>query len=96
MFPNYDVNLGAYYRAAEGVSEKYPLYACPKCREAVKARPIENFSLKSLVRNITTGTGEMSPKKGKGKRKGAQRKGEKTNDSKPWDRFFGKSELALF
>lgn len=95
MFPNYEVNLGAYYRAAEGESERHPLYACPKCREAVKARPIENFSLKSLVRNITTGTGEMSPKKGKGKTKGAQRKGGPKSDDKPWDQFFGKSELAL-
>ncbi|KAF8160919.1 hypothetical protein B0H34DRAFT_795766 [Crassisporium funariophilum] len=40
-----------------------PQYTCPTCREPVRTRPTEDFTLKALVRTIANATGENSPKK---------------------------------
>lgn len=49
----------------------HPAYTCPTCREPVRSRPTEVFTLKSLVRTISAAAGESSPqKKGSTSRKG--------------------------
>lgn len=69
-----------------------PEYNCPACRTPVVNRPVEAFTLKSLVRIVAKTEGEQSPRKeqppvgrkGKGKGKGpVVRTG-------PWDGFFPK------
>lgn len=39
-----------------------PEYTCPSCREPVKVRPAEVFTLKALVRAVAKATGEAIPK----------------------------------
>ncbi|KAJ7757022.1 hypothetical protein B0H16DRAFT_1537735 [Mycena metata] len=53
-----------------------PAYSCPKCREKVRSKPIQNFALKSLVRAIAGPSGETSPKKAVG------------GSNNVWSRFF--------
>lgn len=62
-----------------------PTYTCPTCREPVRSRPTEVFTLKSLVRTICAATGETSPQK-----KGStSRKGKAPAASEDlWDGFF--------
>ncbi|KAJ6481685.1 hypothetical protein C8R45DRAFT_309828 [Mycena sanguinolenta] len=52
-----------------------PLYTCPKCREKVCSRPIQNFAVKGLVRAVAGQMGENSPKK-------------PTDPKNLWNRFF--------
>ncbi|GLB37303.1 putative RING-type zinc-finger [Lyophyllum shimeji] len=40
-----------------------PQYTCPTCREPVKNRPVEDFTLKAIVRTVADATGEESPRK---------------------------------
>ncbi|KAF8875799.1 hypothetical protein CPB84DRAFT_1689472 [Gymnopilus junonius] len=60
-----------------------PKYTCPACREPVRSRPTEAFSLKALVRTIAAAAGESSPKK-------STLPGRKATGvaSSPWDGFF--------
>ncbi|KAJ7248581.1 hypothetical protein B0H12DRAFT_1123348 [Mycena haematopus] len=51
-----------------------PPYTCPKCRERVCTRPVQNFAVKGLVRAVAGQMGETSPKK--------------TADANVWNRFF--------
>ncbi|KAJ7078863.1 hypothetical protein B0H15DRAFT_526990 [Mycena belliarum] len=68
-----------------------PEYSCPTCRAPVSTRPVEDYSLKALVRILATSVGESSPKKapvvtkrkGKGKAKAKAIEG-------PFDGFFGR------
>ncbi|KIK09334.1 hypothetical protein K443DRAFT_671830 [Laccaria amethystina LaAM-08-1] len=39
-----------------------PEYTCPSCRERVRVRPAEVFTLKALVRTVATAAGEAIPK----------------------------------
>jgi len=62
-YPHYNVNappVNVY-----GIFQQIPLpnYSCPKCREKVRSRPIQNFAIKGLVRVVAGQTGETSPKK---------------------------------
>jgi hypothetical protein len=66
-----------------------PEFSCPTCRSVLTTKPIEDYSLKSLIHTLATSAGETSPKKdpvvlkrqGKGKAKAADG---------PFDGFFGK------
>ncbi|KAJ7216586.1 hypothetical protein GGX14DRAFT_50984 [Mycena pura] len=40
-----------------------PPYSCPKCREKVRSKPIQNFAVKSFVRVVAKHARETSPKK---------------------------------
>ncbi|KAG6334049.1 hypothetical protein ID866_5037 [Astraeus odoratus] len=40
-----------------------PEYVCPKCRKSVVTKPVEDFRVKSLVRQIAGLQGESSPRK---------------------------------
>ncbi|KAF8070345.1 hypothetical protein FPV67DRAFT_1755391 [Lyophyllum atratum] len=63
-----------------------PQYTCPTCREAVKNRPVEDFTLKGLVRTVTAAAGETSPRKhdnsGRAPATALSRR------DGPWDGFF--------
>ncbi|KDR75320.1 hypothetical protein GALMADRAFT_249347 [Galerina marginata CBS 339.88] len=62
-----------------------PNYTCPTCREPVRSRPTEAFSMKAIVRTIATAAGESSPKKSApGTRKGKA----SVPAPGPWDGFF--------
>jgi len=63
----------------------HPQYTCPTCREPVRTRPTEAFTLKAVVRVIAAATGENSPKK-----LVAENRKEKTaaTAAGPWDGFF--------
>ncbi|KAJ7497067.1 hypothetical protein FB451DRAFT_1209955 [Mycena latifolia] len=65
-----------------------PEYTCPTCRAVVISKPIEDYSLKAIVRAVATSVGESSPKKDPvvTKRKG---KGKSKADG-PFDGFFGR------
>ncbi|KAJ6612792.1 hypothetical protein B0H10DRAFT_2222818 [Mycena sp. CBHHK59/15] len=73
LYPHGNVNIPAMnlYGAAPP-----PLYTCPKCRETVRSRPIQNFALKGFVRSIAAKAGEYSPKKTTG------------SSVNVWNRFF--------
>ncbi|KAJ7704292.1 hypothetical protein B0H17DRAFT_7234 [Mycena rosella] len=62
-YPHYNVNAPAVN--VYGLMQALPLppYSCPKCREKVRSKPIQNFALKGLVRAIAEIAGENSPKK---------------------------------
>ncbi|KAJ7507268.1 hypothetical protein B0H11DRAFT_1970967 [Mycena galericulata] len=76
MYPHYDVNAPAFN--VYGHIQKVPLppYSCPKCREQVRSKPIQNFALKNFVRVVAGKVGENSPKKIVG------------NSTNVWGRFF--------
>ncbi|KAF5385909.1 hypothetical protein D9615_002359 [Tricholomella constricta] len=63
-----------------------PDYTCPTCREAVKNRPVEDFTLKALVRTVATATGDASPRKPE--KPGRVAKASISRESGPWDIFF--------
>ncbi|KAJ7291166.1 hypothetical protein C8J57DRAFT_210905 [Mycena rebaudengoi] len=75
IYPQYDVNYvppgnNPYYQPLPA-----PAYSCPKCREPVRSKPMQNFALKPFVRSIASKTGETSPKKTPG-------------NPQVWNRFF--------
>ncbi|KAJ7624999.1 hypothetical protein DFH06DRAFT_1008309, partial [Mycena polygramma] len=49
---------------------------CPKCRETVHSKPVQNFAVSGLVRAVAGQAGEASPKK------------PVRSAAKPWSRFF--------
>lgn len=61
-----------------------PEYTCPSCREPVRVRPAEVFTLKALVRTVATAAGEVIPKETtlRGKAKAT------IPPTGPWDGFF--------
>ncbi|KAG5646823.1 hypothetical protein DXG03_002200 [Asterophora parasitica] len=63
-----------------------PEYTCPTCREPVNNSPVEDYTLKALVRTVATAAGDVSPRKpekpGRGKTKAPAR------EKGPWDAFF--------
>ncbi|KAJ7326399.1 hypothetical protein DFH08DRAFT_885732 [Mycena albidolilacea] len=75
VYPHYNVNVPP--ANVYGIFQKLPLppYSCPKCREKVCSRPIQNFAVKGLVRAVAGQTGETSPKK-------------TIDATKVWSRFF--------
>ncbi|KAF7343486.1 RING-type domain-containing protein [Mycena venus] len=63
VYPHYNVNtipVNVY-----GIFQQLPLppYTCPKCRQSVRSKPIQNFAVKGLVRAVAGQSGETSPKK---------------------------------
>ncbi|KAJ7031645.1 hypothetical protein C8F04DRAFT_1110142 [Mycena alexandri] len=88
VYPHYNVNapaVNAYGLPGAvnpynpyGLMQQIPLpaYSCPKCREKVRSKPIQNFALKSLVRAVAGPSGETSPKKVVG------------GSNNVWSRFF--------
>ncbi|KAJ7094009.1 hypothetical protein B0H15DRAFT_149725 [Mycena belliarum] len=76
VYPNYDVNTAPVN--IYGVVQRLPLpaYSCPKCRQKVRSKPIQNFALKGLVRIVADKVGESSPKKLPG------------SSANVWSRFF--------
>ena len=79
--PGYNVNLPPYIYHRHQIL--HPQYTCPSCREPVKNRPVEDFTLKALVRTLAAAAGENSPQK---KELEQYRRGmAKPN---PWDGFF--------
>ncbi|KAJ7164987.1 hypothetical protein C8R46DRAFT_301771 [Mycena filopes] len=64
-YPYYNVNAPAVLNIYGQMQQQFPLpaYSCPKCREKVRSKPIQNFALKSLVRAVAEQSGETSPKK---------------------------------
>jgi hypothetical protein len=72
--------------AAVPYQPQRPLYTCPRCREAVRNKPVEDFTLKALVQAVAEAEGESSPKKQLGN--GGKGKGPAENREEPWDRFF--------
>ncbi|KAJ6591100.1 hypothetical protein DFH09DRAFT_193304 [Mycena vulgaris] len=76
VYPNYNVNAPAVN--VYGIMQSLPLpqYSCPKCREKVRSKPIQNFALKGLVRMVADQVGENSPKKAVG------------SSTNAWSRFF--------
>jgi len=63
-----------------------PRYTCPKCREHVKSKPVEDFALKSLVRAIAKAAGEASPKKVPAR--GHAGHGQRREPGPPFSQFF--------
>lgn len=61
-----------------------PEYTCPSCRKEVLNKPIENFRLKDLVREIAGMLGETNSRKATSSRRG----------SSPFDAFFAAPILA--
>ena len=59
-----------------------PSYTCPSCRAEVKSRPIEEFSLKAMVRAVAAANGETIPEK--------QIVVGQSGTSTSFDKFFGK------
>ncbi|KAL0581803.1 hypothetical protein V5O48_000171 [Marasmius crinis-equi] len=59
-----------------------PPYTCPTCRAPVKSRPIEDYSLKAVVRTVAKAQRESSPRKPPPP---ARRRG---REEGPWDGFF--------
>ncbi|KAJ7481614.1 hypothetical protein FB451DRAFT_132580 [Mycena latifolia] len=76
VYPHYNVNAPAVN--VYGLMQTLPLppYSCPKCREKVRSKPIQNFALKGLVRVVADKVGENSPKKSVG------------SSANVWSRFF--------
>lgn len=66
-----------------------PQYTCPSCREPVKNRPVEDFTLKALVRTLAAAAGECSPKKPIIEKQPG--KGQGSRLSGPWDGFFARN-----
>ncbi|KAF5388864.1 hypothetical protein D9757_005682 [Collybiopsis confluens] len=96
--PQYHVNQQPY-----ALAEAYPYlhhlragnpqphYSCPTCREQVKNPPIEDFSLKKVVRAVAKAQGEGSPRKeeaGSSRRKGKSKVQAPTRRPDPWSKFF--------
>ena len=93
--PNYDVNqpfpfgfqellqnpqlVRAHGNQLAALLPPQPTYTCPTCRKEVKHKPVEDFSLKSVVRTVAQVVGETSPQKPQGQRR--------PTDG-PWDGFF--------
>ncbi|KAJ7130163.1 hypothetical protein C8R44DRAFT_774957 [Mycena epipterygia] len=71
-YPHYNVNTPPNVYGALPL----PPYSCPKCREKVRSKPIQNFALKGLVRAVADKVGENSPKKPVG------------SSANVWNRFF--------
>ncbi|KAJ6602184.1 hypothetical protein B0H10DRAFT_2081196 [Mycena sp. CBHHK59/15] len=65
-----------------------PEYTCPTCRAAVLTRPVEDYSLKAIVRAVATSAGEASPQKDPPAVK--RRKGKAKAADGPLDGFFGR------
>ncbi|KAF8208296.1 hypothetical protein K438DRAFT_1813769 [Mycena galopus ATCC 62051] len=63
VYPHYNVNAPAVN--AYNMYQQLPLppYTCPKCREKVVSKPVQNFAVKGLVRAVAGQAGEASPKK---------------------------------
>ena len=80
--PGYNANLPLYAYHQHQLPR--PQYTCPSCREPVKNRPVEDFTLKALVRTLAAATGENSPQRKEPEklRRGVAR------PSGPWDGFF--------
>ncbi|KAJ7135424.1 hypothetical protein C8R43DRAFT_617337 [Mycena crocata] len=66
IYPHYTVNAPAMN--VYGLMQRLPLppYTCPKCREKVRSKPIQNFALKGLVRAVAGKVGESSPRRAPG------------------------------
>ncbi|KAJ7350314.1 hypothetical protein DFH08DRAFT_637714, partial [Mycena albidolilacea] len=64
-----------------------PEFSCPTCRAAVTTKPIEDYSLKAVIHEVATSSGEASPKKDPvvAKRRG---KGKAKAVEGPFDIFF--------
>ncbi|KAJ7747963.1 hypothetical protein DFH07DRAFT_1062660 [Mycena maculata] len=76
IYPHYNVNAAVVN--VYGLMQRLPLpnYTCPKCRENVKSKPIQNFAMKGFVRVVAGKVGESSPKKTVG------------SPNNVWNRFF--------
>ncbi|KAJ6588440.1 hypothetical protein B0H19DRAFT_1099320 [Mycena capillaripes] len=75
-YPHYNANAPAVN--LYGIFQQAPLppYTCPKCREKVRSKPIQNFAVKNFVRSVAGQAGETSPKKTVG------------SGTNVWSRFF--------
>ncbi|TFK74610.1 hypothetical protein BDN72DRAFT_668762 [Pluteus cervinus] len=65
-----------YQQLIQAQENDKPKYTCPTCRETVRARPVENFAMKAVVRTVMAASSEKSP---------AKNLRHKTD---PWARFF--------
>ncbi|KAK7042373.1 RING-type domain-containing protein [Favolaschia claudopus] len=65
VYPHYNPNAqqhaNVYGFYQQQLQLPLPAYTCPKCRDKVSARPIQNFAVKAVVRAVHAG--ESSPKK---------------------------------
>ncbi|KAL0072785.1 hypothetical protein AAF712_000548 [Marasmius tenuissimus] len=85
LHPHYTAELQRY----AGLIPPKPQYTCPTCRAPVKSRPIEDYSLKAVVRTVAKAAREDSPKQPRPQTNRGRRRGGPVNDG-PWDGFFPK------
>ncbi|KAJ6511353.1 hypothetical protein C8R47DRAFT_1296201 [Mycena vitilis] len=66
VYPHYNPSAPAvnmYHPFQQQMQLPLPPYSCPKCREKVRSKPIQNFAVKNFVRAVAGQAGESSPKK---------------------------------
>ncbi|KAK1225262.1 hypothetical protein PQX77_007788 [Marasmius sp. AFHP31] len=87
LYPQHAAELLQRYA---GLIPPKPGYTCPTCRASVKSRPIEDYSLKAVVRTVAKAAREDSPKQPRPQINRGRRRGGPVNDG-PWDGFFPKT-----
>ncbi|KAJ7821353.1 hypothetical protein B0H13DRAFT_2682103 [Mycena leptocephala] len=63
VYPHYNVNVPLNIYGVFQQQLPLPPYTCPKCREKVRSKPVQNFAVKGFVRAVAEQAGETSPKK---------------------------------
>ncbi|KAF9819176.1 hypothetical protein IEO21_02347 [Rhodonia placenta] len=89
--PNVPAGLRRTYEAQIALLEHQhppPSYTCPTCRTVCRTKPVEVYTLKSVVRNVADALGETSPQKRTSTPAARTRSGAVRAPEGPWDGFF--------